>query len=101
MISSLALTTEPEDLMFLNTMPSKLECAGEGYPIPKIRWLNEKGSIVQPKSQLQSINNGELIFHAFLPNQYDEAVHNAKYRCEVSNEVGRVVSNLVHVKAGK
>lgn len=100
-MARLALKKEPEDLLFLNTMPSKLKCHADGYPKPQISWLDEKGSTVQPINGIRYVSGGDLHFNAFEANQYMASAHRTKYRCNISSEVGAIVSKEIRVRAGK
>lgn len=98
-MARLALKKEPEDLLFLNTMPSKLKCHADGYPKPQISWLDEKGSTVQPINGIRYVSGGDLHFNAFEANQYMASAHRTKYRCNISSEVGAIVSKEIRVRA--
>ncbi|XP_012558399.1 cell adhesion molecule DSCAML1 isoform X1 [Hydra vulgaris] len=97
-ISFVSLKAEPKSILFLNTLTASLYCDAIGYPTPEIEWLTESGSLVRPIKGLISILNNELQFHAFKEENFNPTVHNAKYRCKVSNKVGALISDLAEVK---
>ena len=46
-------------------------------------------------------SDGSLVFAPFHPAEYDDSVHNRRYRCVGVNQHGALLSREVHVKAGK
>ena len=49
---------------------------------------------------LQVMDNGNLIFPPFQASDYKQEVHAQTYRCTAENELGRIQSRDVHVRAG-
>ena len=49
----------------------------------------------------QVMDNGNLIFPPFQASDYRQQVHAQTYRCIAENELGRIQSRDVHVRAGK
>ena len=47
------------------------------------------------------MDNGNLIFPPFQASDYKQEVHAQTYRCRAENELGRIQSRDVHVRAGK
>ena len=50
---------------------------------------------------LQVMDNGNLIFPPFQASDYKQEVHAGTYRCLAENELGRIQSRDVHVRAGR
>ena len=46
------------------------------------------------------MDNGNLIFPPFQASDYKQEVHAGTYRCRAENELGRIQSRDVHVRAG-
>ena len=46
------------------------------------------------------MDNGNLIFPPFQASDYKQEVHAQTYRCRAENELGRIQSRDVHVRAG-
>ena len=47
------------------------------------------------------MDNGNLIFPPFQASDYKQDVHAQTYRCIAENELGRIQSRDVHVRAGR
>ena len=47
------------------------------------------------------MDNGNLIFPPFQASDYKQDVHAQTYRCIAENELGKIQSREVHVRAGK
>ena len=47
------------------------------------------------------MDNGNLIFPPFQASDYKQEVHAGTYRCRAENELGRIQSRDVHVRAGR
>ena len=99
-------TIEPmEEVIFLNTEGTTVQCTSFGRPAPEIEWVYvDKENTNSPVKSLPDIltvlANNSLYFHPFQQEQYKERVHNAKIRCQASNTVGTIISRNVTIKAG-
>ena len=49
----------------------------------------------------QVMDNGNLIFPPFQASDYKQEVHAQTYRCIANNELGKIQSRDVHVRAGR
>ena len=49
----------------------------------------------------QVMDNGNLIFPPFQASDYKQDVHAQTYRCIARNELGKIQSRDVHVRAGR
>ena len=47
------------------------------------------------------MDNGNLIFPPFQASDYKQDIHAQTYQCIAENELGRIQSRDVHVRAGK
>ena len=47
------------------------------------------------------MDNGNLIFPPFQASDYKQDVHAQTYRCIARNELGKIQSRDVHVRAGR
>ncbi|CAM1320969.1 Uncharacterised protein g7634 [Pycnogonum litorale] len=90
----------PDQVNFMNTVETIVDCSGHGNPNPRISWTTEGGTGVRNVAGLlQILQNGSLSFEKFAPNSYDHAIHSSVYRCQLTNIYGTIVSRPVHLKA--
>ncbi|CAM1320971.1 Uncharacterised protein g7635 [Pycnogonum litorale] len=90
----------PEQVNFMNTVGTIVDCSGHGNPNPRISWTTEGGTGVRNVAGLlHLLQNGSLSFEKFAPSDYDHAIHSSVYRCQLTNIYGTIVSRPVHLKA--
>lgn len=95
------LLEPPPRLEFSNSSGGWLDCSASGSPPPTVDWLSVDGSPVQDVHGVRRVLlNGTLILLPFSPAAYRQDIHSTVYRCVASNEVGRIVSRDVQVRAG-
>lgn len=93
--------TEPRSsLEFLNDIGAIISCTAHGLPEPIISWIMTDGTSVTPVTHVREImKNGSLYFPPFGAENYRQDVHMTSYQCMASNNVGRVISREVNVRA--
>lgn len=92
----------PSRLEFSNSSGGWLDCSASGSPQPSIDWLSVDGTSVGDVSGVRRVlRNGTLVLQPFAAAAYRQDIHSTVYRCVASNNVGRIVSRDVQVRAGK
>ncbi|VEN53696.1 unnamed protein product, partial [Callosobruchus maculatus] len=90
----------PSRLEFSNSSGGWLDCSASGSPQPQVDWLGADG---QPAGDVPGVRrvlrNGTLYLMPFAAHAYRQDVHSTIYRCMASNNVGRVLSRDVQVRA--
>jgi hypothetical protein len=70
--------------------------------MPVINWLSgENKPIVSIPGTREIFSNGSLYFLPFQPSNFRPDVHTAAYKCTATNNVGKIVSREVKVRAGQ
>lgn len=92
----------PSRVEFANDTGARIDCTAEGSPVPIISWMGDNGKpVVSIPQTLDILSNGSLLFLPFHPSGYRHDIHAATYRCMASNDVGKIVSRDIRVRAGK
>ncbi|XP_055691014.1 cell adhesion molecule Dscam2 isoform X2 [Lutzomyia longipalpis] len=90
----------PPRLEFSNSSGAWLDCSASGSPQPSIDWLSVDGTSVGDVGGVRRVlRNGTLVLLPFPAAAYRQDIHNTIYRCVASNNVGRVISRDVQVRA--
>merc|ERR1719461_1247510 len=90
----------PNNVDFSNTTGTKIICQARGVPLPNITWTKSNGEPIGTVPGLRQVmDNGNLIFPPFQASDYKQEVHAQTYRCTAENELGRIQSRDVHVRA--
>lgn len=92
----------PPRLEFSNSSGAWLDCSASGSPQPSIDWLSVDGTSVGDVGGVRRVlRNGTLVLLPFPAAAYRQDIHNTIYRCVASNNIGRVISRDVQVRAGE
>ncbi|XP_018569506.1 Down syndrome cell adhesion molecule-like protein Dscam2 [Anoplophora glabripennis] len=90
----------PSRLEFSNSSGGWLDCSASGSPQPSIDWLSVDGTSVGDVSGIRRVlRNGTLFLQPFAAQAYRQDIHSTVYRCVASNNVGRIISRDVQVRA--
>ncbi|XP_050300550.1 cell adhesion molecule Dscam2 isoform X1 [Anthonomus grandis grandis] len=90
----------PPRLEFSNSSGGWLDCSASGSPQPSIDWLSVDGTSVGDVSGIRRVlRNGTLFLMPFPAASYRQDIHSTVYRCVASNNVGRIISRDVQVRA--
>merc|ERR1719397_515082 len=90
----------PNNVDFSNTTGTKIICQARGVPLPNITWTKADGEPIGTVPGLRQVmDNGNLILPPFRASDYKQEVHAQTYRCIAENELGRIQSRDVHVRA--
>jgi len=92
----------PNNVDFSNTTGTKIICQSRGVPLPNITWTKSNGEPIGTVPGLRQVmDNGNLILPPFRASDYKQDVHAQTYRCIAENELGKIQSRDVHVRAGQ
>ncbi|CAH0547661.1 unnamed protein product [Brassicogethes aeneus] len=90
----------PARLEFSNSSGGWLDCSASGSPQPSIDWLSVDGTSVGDVMGIRRVlRNGTLFLQPFAAAAYRQDIHSTVYRCVASNNVGRIISRDVQVRA--
>ncbi|XP_059489075.1 cell adhesion molecule Dscam2-like isoform X3 [Neocloeon triangulifer] len=85
---------------FSNSTGVRIDCSAQGSPAPVINWLSGEGKpIVSIPGTREIFSNGSLYFLPFQPSTFRPDVHTNTYKCTAANNVGKIVSREVKVRA--
>ncbi|XP_048515678.1 Down syndrome cell adhesion molecule-like protein Dscam2 isoform X2 [Athalia rosae] len=92
---------EPQSrIEFSNSSGAWLDCAASGSPPPNIDWVTADGLLASDVPGVRRVlRNGTLVLLPFPAAAYRQDVHSAAYRCVASNDVGKVLTRDVQVRA--
>jgi len=92
----------PNNVDFSNTTGTEIICQARGVPLPNITWTRANGERIGTIPGLRQVmDNGNLILPPFRASDYKQEVHAQTYRCIAENELGKIQSRDVHVRAGE
>lgn len=92
----------PSKLEFSNSSGGWLDCSATGSPQPTIDWQAVDGTSVGDVIGIRRVlRNGTLMLLPFPAAAYRQDIHSTIYRCVASNNIGRIMSRDVQVRAGK
>ncbi|XP_023322374.1 Down syndrome cell adhesion molecule-like protein Dscam2 [Eurytemora carolleeae] len=90
----------PNNVDFSNSTGTEIICQARGSPFPSISWTKSDGTPIGTIPGLrQVLENGNLILPPFRATDYKQEVHAQTYRCQSENELGKIISRDVHVRA--
>ncbi|XP_065334191.1 cell adhesion molecule Dscam2-like isoform X1 [Cloeon dipterum] len=90
----------PARVDFSNSSGVRIDCSAQGSPTPVVNWLSGEGKpIVSIPGTREIFSNGSLYFLPFQPSSFRPDVHTNTYKCTAANNVGKIVSREVKVRA--
>jgi Immunoglobulin I-set domain len=92
----------PGKVDFSNSTGVRIDCLAQGSPMPVVNWLSgDNKPIVSIPGTREIFSNGSLYFLPFQPSNFRPDVHTAGYKCTATNNVGKIVSREVRIRAGQ